>query len=105
MWGFNHSQSQVEGNIAQQLEGRHIVMPLADNATQAAPIVSPIFVMPLHDDAQVHPETDIMKTTPQHPPNISRPHARYPSPSDSWPSQILSEQPKNTDPITQKSSS
>lgn len=105
VWGFNHSQSQVEGNIAQQLEGRHIVVPLADHATQAAPIVSPIFVMPLHDDTQVHLETDIVKATPQHPPNISRPHARYPSPSDSWPSQILSDQPKNTDHITQRSSS
>lgn len=104
-WGFNHSQSQFEGNIAQQLEGRHIVVPLADHATQATPIVSPIFVMPLHDDTQVHPEPDIVKTTPSHPPNISRPHARYPSPSDSWPSQILSEQPKNTDKITQQSCS
>lgn len=103
VWGFNHPQSHVDGNITQQLEGRHIVVPLADHATQAAPIVSPIFVMPLHDDTQVHPEIDIVKATPWNPPNISRPHARYPSPSDSWPSQILSEQPKNTDQITEQS--
>lgn len=101
LWGFNNFESQVEGNIAPQLEGHHIVVPLADHATQAAPIVSPIFVMPLQDNTQGLPETNIAKASPWHPPNISRPHARYPSPSDSWPSQILSEQPKNTDRIAQ----
>ncbi|KAL1824528.1 hypothetical protein ACET3Z_011306 [Daucus carota] len=104
LWGFNQPQSQIEGNLEQQLEGRHIVVPLADHATPTAPIVSPIFVMPLQDDSQVHPETDTVKATLRHPPHISRPHARYPSPSDSWPSQILSEKPKGTEHITQHSS-
>lgn len=58
---------------------------------------APVFVVPLHPECQ--------DVTSKRPSNVSRPHARYPTPSDSWPSKILAEQPKNTQQTQFNSSS
>lgn len=52
---------------------------------------SPVFVMPIHNDPKPYAQPT-MTITKQVGPNVSKPHARYPSPSDSWPFNILSEQ-------------
>ncbi|KAK1432859.1 hypothetical protein QVD17_09761 [Tagetes erecta] len=48
------------------------------------PVAGSVFVLPIQNDS----------VTKQHVPIVSKPHARYPSPSDSWPFNILSEQPR-----------
>lgn len=102
LWGLDPSQPQDNGDILED----HIMVPVVDHATQAAPIVGPIFVMPLHDNPLVHPKPDAADTVvPKLPPKVSRPHARYPCPSDSWPSHILSKQPKDANHTTLLSSS
>lgn len=83
------------GERLQQVEDHIIVPVINNNTTQAAPVLAPIFVMSLHDNALVQSVPDTAEAVPKLPPKVSRPHARYPSPSDSWPSHILSEQPKD----------
>lgn len=58
-------------------------------------VVGPVFVVPLQNDPKLYAEPKFPETvTKQLGPNVSKPHARYPSPSDSWPFNILSEQPR-----------
>ncbi|XP_071727979.1 uncharacterized protein [Rutidosis leptorrhynchoides] len=58
--------------------------------SQSNPFIGPVFVVPINSDPNL-PEI----VTKQVGPNVSKPHARYPSPSDSWPLNILSEQPRS----------
>ncbi|KAJ9140444.1 hypothetical protein P3X46_031093 [Hevea brasiliensis] len=60
--------------------GESLGLPASDATLQQAPH---LFVVPFHPDLQAYPLT----TT-----NVSKPHARYPTPADSWPSQLLEEQ-------------
>ncbi|KAI3784823.1 hypothetical protein L1987_43929 [Smallanthus sonchifolius] len=61
--------------------------------SECNPVVGPVFVLPLQNDPKLYAESKIPETvTKQLGPNVSKPHARYPSPSDSWPLNILSEQ-------------
>ncbi|KAL4581748.1 hypothetical protein LXL04_006276 [Taraxacum kok-saghyz] len=53
----------------------------------ARPVVGPVFVVPVQNDPKLYTEPKIGS-------NVSKPHARYPLPSDSWPFNILSEQAK-----------
>ncbi|XP_076922616.1 transcription factor BHLH062-like [Bidens hawaiensis] len=54
---------------------------------------NPVFVLPLHNDPKLYTESKIHEPEAKHlEPTVSKPHARYPSPSDSWPLNILSEQ-------------
>lgn len=50
---------------------------------------SALLVVPIHSDIQAYPLPD--STQPAAKPNsiVSKPHARYPNPADSWPSQLL----------------
>ncbi|CAK9158678.1 unnamed protein product [Ilex paraguariensis] len=64
-------------------------LPAVEPAQQKAASVSPIFVLPLHSDLAVYREPDTMQHAPQPISNVSKPHARYPTPADSWPSQVL----------------
>ncbi|OAY79244.1 Transcription factor bHLH47 [Ananas comosus] len=52
--------------------------------------IGPLYVIPIQQEP--HPFTDAENTSaPPNPPSIvSRPHPRYPSPSDSWPLELLS---------------
>lgn len=64
--------------------GESLGLPAAEATLQQAPAV---FVVPLHPDLQAYPRTTS---------NVSKPHARYPTPADSWPSQLLGEQEQLT---------
>ncbi|XP_015578579.1 transcription factor bHLH47 isoform X2 [Ricinus communis] len=66
--------------LAPHFTGESLGLPVADGIPQQAPAV---FVVPLHPSLQAYPRT----TT-----NVSKPHARYATPADSWPSQLLEEQ-------------
>ncbi|PSS33715.1 Transcription factor bHLH47 like [Actinidia chinensis var. chinensis] len=102
-WKFDHSQTQHK--TASQLQEDHLVMPVYDHASQPAPVLGPLFVVPFHHhDFPVHRESDTSDPASKVPSNISRPHARYPSSSDAWPSQILAKQSETTQ-MTQRTNS
>ncbi|KAK9271883.1 hypothetical protein L1049_002248 [Liquidambar formosana] len=92
-WNLNPSQS-LHNNATPQLQEDQLLLPVIDHASQGAPVAGPVFVVPLHHDHQAYSEPHPADVTSKPPSNVSRPHARYPSPSDSWPSQILAKQPK-----------
>ena len=51
------------------------------------PPVAPLYMVPFHQGPQTLPEA---ATGHKPETQVTRPHARYPTPSDSWPMQILS---------------
>ncbi|KAF6154651.1 hypothetical protein GIB67_000535 [Kingdonia uniflora] len=88
--------SVLEGEIEKlqtQLQERSPLDPINPVAVieQRNPVVAPVFVIPLHD-FQSYPDPETIQVQSTIPSNISRPHARYPTPSDSWPSQLLANQ-------------
>ncbi|GAV73013.1 hypothetical protein CFOL_v3_16500 [Cephalotus follicularis] len=64
--------------------------PSVDSSLPQAPAV---IVVPLHSDLQGYALPDATQLTSNPPANVSKPHARYPTPADSWPFQILGDQP------------
>ncbi|KAI7726407.1 hypothetical protein M8C21_016953 [Ambrosia artemisiifolia] len=84
---LKEENSVIEGHIKKlqsQIDER--VHPQSLWASECNPVVGPVIVLPLQNDPKI-PEA----VTKQPGPNVSKPHARYPSPSDSWPFNILSE--------------
>ncbi|KAE8727076.1 transcription factor bHLH47-like isoform X2 [Hibiscus syriacus] len=77
--------------LPSHFHGDHPGFPAVDPALQQPPA---ILVVPLHPDIQTYPMLD-SETRPATKPNsvVSKPHARYPTPADSWPSKLLGEQP------------
>lgn len=96
------AQSKPDLNAPPQLElespeqttfsGQSFQLPTVDPTLQQGPTV---LVVPFRPDLQAaYPApTEI---TPNPPLVISKPHARYPTPADSWPSQLLGEQPTSS---------
>ncbi|GMJ15148.1 POPEYE [Hibiscus trionum] len=82
----NFQQTQLPSHI----HGDHPGLPAVEPALQQPPA---LLVVPLHPDIQTYPMLD---SAAQHAakPNsvVSKPHARYPTPADSWPSKLLGEQ-------------
>ncbi|KAI3862980.1 hypothetical protein MKW92_041034 [Papaver armeniacum] len=72
----------------------HLTIPVVETALQSQPILGPVLVIPLCHDVQASPETEAIQTPNKILSNVSRPHARYPTPADSWPSQLLGEKQK-----------
>ncbi|KAL6994219.1 hypothetical protein U1Q18_012327 [Sarracenia purpurea var. burkii] len=102
---IDHLQPLHETASHLQEDHHHLVTPANDDASQPAPILGPMFVVPLHHhDLPVYHESNTLDSMSQLPSNISRPHARYPSSSDSWPSQILAK-PSETAQIARISNS
>lgn len=50
-----------------------------------------VLVVPIHSDLQAYSASDVAQLTCKPASNVSKPHARYPNPADSWPSQLLGE--------------
>jgi hypothetical protein len=67
-----------------------------DPVLQQAPYVSPFYVLPVCSDLPAHPENDAPELASRPTSNVSKPHARYPTASDSWPSQVLPNQPETS---------
>nr|XP_043607109.1 transcription factor bHLH47 [Erigeron canadensis]XP_043607110.1 transcription factor bHLH47 [Erigeron canadensis]XP_043607111.1 transcription factor bHLH47 [Erigeron canadensis] len=51
------------------------------------PLLNPVFVIPTCHNVQLHPQPDFKLNKPIS--NVSKPNPRYPTPSDSWPSQLV----------------
>ncbi|XP_065877210.1 transcription factor bHLH47 [Euphorbia lathyris] len=66
--------------FSSHIPGEPIVLPAADNTLQQP---SALIVLPFHPDLQPYNMTST---------NVSKPHARYPTAADSWPSKLLEEQ-------------
>lgn len=67
-----------------------IAVPLGEPILQQPPAATPVYVIPVCPDFQVHQQPNHNAQLACRPVgNVSKPHARYPSPGDSWPSQIL----------------
>ncbi|KAL8097967.1 transcription factor bHLH47-like isoform X1 [Apium graveolens] len=67
-----------------------ITFPAGEPILQQPPAGTPVYVIPVCSDFQVHQQPNYTAQIACHPvANVSKPHARYPSPGDSWPSQIL----------------
>ncbi|XP_057787600.1 transcription factor bHLH47-like [Salvia miltiorrhiza] len=83
--------SQPQSTSTTQLPEDHVAIPLIGHASETAPVVGPVFVVPLHHESQLQgfpnpfPGTDAPKVSS----GVSKPRPRYPSSSDSWPSHIL----------------
>lgn len=87
-------------------EDHHLVIPVVEQVSQPAPVLGSVLVVPLnHHDLTVHHEPATSDSVSKLPTNVSRPHARYPSSSDSWPYQILPVQSDTTQTVQQASSS
>jgi len=63
------------------------VQPTSTALPLAQPPAAPLYMVPFHQDLETLPEA---VTVPKPAAQVTRPHARYPTPSDSWPMQILS---------------
>ncbi|KAI8541638.1 hypothetical protein RHMOL_Rhmol08G0077500 [Rhododendron molle] len=104
-WKLDHSQSQLE-TVPHLQEDHHLVIPVVEQASQPAPVLGSVLVVPLnHHDLTVYHEPDTSDSVSKLPTNVSRPHARYPSSSDSWPSQILAVPSDTTQTVQHPSSS
>ncbi|CAJ2664537.1 transcription factor bHLH47 [Trifolium pratense] len=95
------AQSKPDLNVPPHLElelpeltkfpGHAFQMPTIEPTLQQGPAV---LVVPFRPDLQAaFPAPNVTELTPKPAPGISKPHARYPTPADSWPSQLLGEQP------------
>lgn len=56
----------------------------------AQPPIAPFFVFPFGHDLNTLPDAATFPSLPKPTSQVRKPHARYPTPSDSWPLQILS---------------
>uniref|UniRef100_A0A5B6Z8Q9 Iron-related transcription factor 3 bHLH domain-containing protein n=1 Tax=Davidia involucrata TaxID=16924 RepID=A0A5B6Z8Q9_DAVIN len=93
-------QSELEERVAQSKPDLNVSpsefqQPELTHALQQTPIVSPVFVIPIRSDLQAYPEPDAAQLSSKPTSNVSKPHARYPTPADSWPSQLLGKQPES----------
>ncbi|KAK9925990.1 hypothetical protein M0R45_023246 [Rubus argutus] len=87
---LNAPPAEFRPEVASHFTGNCLGLPAQEPALQPAPSV---FVMPLHPDLHTYPLADAAYLTSNTSSNVSKPHARYPTSVDSWPFQLLGEQP------------
>ncbi|XP_043725401.1 transcription factor bHLH47-like isoform X2 [Telopea speciosissima] len=94
-WDAATAQSQHK-KIVSHLSEDCLTLPVIDPTLQQSAVVGPVFVIPLHErHGYSEPETTLTPSKPSS--NVSKPHARYPTPSDLWPSRLLVKQPTSED--------
>lgn len=75
----------IESHEPQYFPQELIQLPSTDN-----PLLNPVFVIPTCHNIQIHPQPDSIVGMGIKPvSNVSKPNPRYPTPSDSWPLQLL----------------
>lgn len=98
------AQSKPDLNVPPQLEletpeqrsfpGQSLQLPTIEPTLQQGPAV---LVVPFRPDLQAaFPAPNVAELTPKPTSVISKPHPRYPTPADSWPLQLLGEQPTSS---------
>lgn len=78
-----------EPELASHFVGDCLAVPAAE---PALPQASAVLVVPLRPDLQAYPLPGATQPTSNTVSQVSKPHARYPTSADSWPSQLLGEQ-------------
>ena len=92
--GWNTATAQLQHtNSLSQFSDNQLTSSIVEPALQSPPVL----VIRLHHNAQPCPELQTVQASSKTPSNVSRPHARYPTPSDSWPSQLLVRKPNTTE--------
>ncbi|XP_027332381.1 transcription factor bHLH47 [Abrus precatorius] len=95
------AQSTPDLNVPPHLEldpleqtnfpGHSLQLPTAEPNLQQG---SAVLVVPFRPDLEAAFQApNVIELTPKSTSVVSKPHARYPTPADSWPSQLLGEQP------------
>lgn len=87
-------QSKPDLNVSPSLDCWHAETPShlppmatnTDRSSQQPPILGPLYVIPINPDLQAFQKVDTVSNPTI---TVSKPHARYPTPADSWPSQLL----------------
>ncbi|KAM1238346.1 hypothetical protein ACFX2I_039076 [Malus domestica] len=82
--------TELRPEVASHFTGNCIGFPTQEPGLQQPPAV---FVMPVGPDLQGYPQPDVAHLTSNTTSHVSKPHARYPTSVDSWPSQLLGEKP------------
>lgn len=85
------SSEYKQPEFASPFVGNSLTMPASEPVFPQAPAV---FVVPLSHDLQAYPLPSATQLTSNPTSQVSKPHARYPTSVDSWPSQLLGEQPR-----------
>ncbi|XWS60568.1 hypothetical protein CRYUN_Cryun07bG0047000 [Craigia yunnanensis] len=75
--------------LSSHFHGDHSCLPAVEHALQQA---SSLLVVPIRPNIQPYPVPDSTQPAAQLNSIVSKPHARYPTPADSWPSQLLGKQ-------------
>ncbi|KAK6913248.1 Myc-type, basic helix-loop-helix (bHLH) domain [Dillenia turbinata] len=89
-----HLQSETSSNSDRQEES--LVLPSAEGVPQQFPSLGPVYVLPFPPGLQAYHTPETMGFISKIPSNVSKPHARYPSSSDTWQAQIFGEHPSTT---------
>ncbi|KAG2679228.1 hypothetical protein I3843_11G042100 [Carya illinoinensis] len=76
--------------LTSHLPANCLKLRAAEASMQGSPAV---FVLPIHPDPQAYLLSDVSQLTSKPNSNVSKPHARYPTPADLWPSELIAEQP------------
>ncbi|CAI9754611.1 unnamed protein product [Fraxinus pennsylvanica] len=76
--------------VASDTSNDHPRFPSIQPGQQQVQTVNPLYLVPICSNMQayVEPSTTQLASKP------SKPHARYPTPADTWPSQLLEKQPE-----------
>ncbi|KAI3463985.1 hypothetical protein Pfo_020648 [Paulownia fortunei] len=72
----------------------HLMFPPMQPGQLQGQIVSPLHLASFCSDIQAYPEVGTEQLASGHISIVSKPHARYPTPADTWPSQVLEKQPE-----------
>ncbi|XP_042487247.1 transcription factor bHLH47 [Macadamia integrifolia] len=100
-WDAAPAQLQHK-NIGSHLSEDCLALPVMDPTLQQSSVVGPVFVIPLHEPhGYPEPETTHAPSKPSS--HVSKPHARYPTPSDMWPSRLLVKLPTSEDNLLRQS--
>lgn len=90
-------QSELEARVVQSKPDLNAPPP--DCLTIPAPEPTlgqahTVFVLPIRSDLHAYPLPNATQITSNPTANVSKPHARYPTSDDSWPTQLLRQKPK-----------
>lgn len=88
---LNISLPHINGAACENHQG---LSSIDNPPSQGTPIVGPVLIVPLQHESQGLPQSDHPsdEAMPSISFNVSKPRPRYPSASDSWPSNILDRQ-------------
>ncbi|XWS37370.1 hypothetical protein CRYUN_Cryun19dG0037300 [Craigia yunnanensis] len=77
-----------QSELSSQFHGDHPGLPVVESALQQASAL----LVPIRPDIQAYPIPDSPQLAAEANSIVSKPHARYPTPADSWPSELLGKQ-------------